>query len=194
MGNKRGSAGKMLKYLSKIAANASSIQKIQKDDAERKENFERLKKIQKLLGQADKKNPDTPVPSKMSSLGKSPGQIDKALRDLEIKVQCRDTLNSIIEKIQNSDPVFVASEIVDEIVGQVHSVSSKFAKARPINSKGAPPLRIRSFNNVARTWKERSMILFFVLYDKLGGMDFKLAGKAFNNHATFSQISNSKLI
>ena len=169
----------MLKFLSKVAANAAAVQKIKESDENKKSNFERVKKIQKLLGQADKKNPDTytPFPNKMSSIGTSCSKLDDFLKDSEIKMNCKSAVLSIIQQIEELDPTFIASSLVNEIVDS----SFKTATSR---ARNGPPLRLGTFGKTKNTWKERAIIMYFVLHAGLGGMDFKLAGKAFNTPST----------
>jgi len=188
----------MLRFLAKLHSNAAVLENIKKKEANNEEKFSSLKKVQKLLGQADKKNPGsyTSLPNTLSGLEKSapPGKLDEIMQNLEIKMYCKDALNSIIKEVEGNDANEIARCMVNEVVNStfehLHLRCQKVLNPKKRSTAGKKMLMFQMAN---KTWKERSVIMYFFLHDCLGAKNLGITAKAFaTSKSTISTWYNEK--
>ena len=105
---------------------------------------------------------------------------------MEINMYCKQAVGEIIGKIeQNSELKTEGTKPKAEVV--------KFKEKRTINTKVKESKRLQIFENSINTWKERAIIMYFLLHDFLGGMDLQLTSKAFDTpKSTISTWYNEK--
>ena len=170
----------MLKFLAKVSANASAIQKIRESDDRKTEHFERVRQIRQALGQADKKKSETysAFPTKLSTIEKNVPQskLSDFLYASEVKIECKSAILNIIDSIEASSPQVMVGSILDDAINTAVQRANSEKNDQP-SSKRA---RVFDFSKKLLTWRERAIMIYFVLHEYLGALDFKLAGKAFN--------------
>jgi hypothetical protein len=170
----------LFKYFSKVPGNQQYLEKIEKEHQLQKDALERVQRIRQILGQADVSSPVfTSLPSDVNRLKKntSAGKVIEWLKETEVKMYCKNAINSIIEDIEANDPRTTSTQVLEELAGKVEKNVTRTLKQKQTGRKYV-------FTNKNKSWKERAIVMFFFLNDALGAKDMALTSKAFDSART----------
>ena len=97
-----------------------------------------------------------------------PGKLGEIMQNLEMKMCCKDDLNSIIKEVEGNDPNETAKCMVNEVANS--TFKSPLPKSTVLNPKRRSTAgnKILIFQTTNKTWKERYIIMYFFLHDCLG--------------------------
>ena len=109
------------------------------------------------MGRLIEKNASTykSIPYKLESMK---GNIDAQIKDLEIKMECKDVLKNITE-LEENDAQTVCQDVMETMLKKIELRQTILISSRSKNSTK----RLLIFEKNSKTWKERSVMKYFYL-------------------------------
>ena len=78
-------------------------------------------------------------------------------------MHCKDTVKELIHKVEENDPNHVARSIVDGMLGKIELQFQKFLISRKRLSSNKS---LGIFVKKNKSWKERAIVMYFLLHDE----------------------------